>query len=78
MLIVTSPLPVSDPEMMEALAQYDFTGRTEREISFKKGDVLVVFKQVSDDWWEGAYQGSEGLIPDKYIKMRHRYVIQCL
>ncbi len=52
---------------MEAVAQYDFTGRTDRELSFKKGDLLVVFNQVSTDWWEGAYNGKEGLIPDKYI-----------
>ena len=40
--------------MLEARAQYDFSGRTERELSFKKGDMLVVYSQVSTDWWEGA------------------------
>lgn len=59
---------------MEALAQYDFQGRTERELSFKKGDTLVVFSQVSTDWWEGAFKGKEGLIPDKYIALKTRQV----
>ena len=58
--------------MVEAVGQYDFVGRTERELSFKKGDVLCVFKQVSADWWEGAYKGKEGLIPDKYIILKNR------
>lgn len=58
--------------MNEAEAQYDFQGRTERELSFKKGDIIVVFNQVSVDWWEGAYKGKEGLIPDKYISVRRR------
>jgi SLIT-ROBO Rho GTPase activating protein len=58
----------------EAEAQYDFTGRTDRELSFKRGDTLVVFSQVSPDWWEGAFQGKEGLIPDKYISVKRRYL----
>ena len=57
---------------MEAVAQYDFTGRTGRELSFPKGATLVVFNQVSTDWWEGAFQGREGLIPDKYIQVKAR------
>lgn len=61
-----------EPDVMEAIGQYDFVGRTERELSFKKGDTLVVFKQVSADWWEGAYKGKEGLIPDKYIVLKSR------
>ncbi|ELU00651.1 hypothetical protein CAPTEDRAFT_225880 [Capitella teleta] len=61
-----------EPEVNEAEAQYDFQGRTERELSFKKGDIIVVFNQVSVDWWEGAYKGKEGLIPDKYISVRRR------
>ncbi len=57
---------------MEAVAQYDFQGRTDRELSFKKGTVLVVFNRVSTDWWEGALGGREGLIPDKYIVVTQR------
>lgn len=64
--------------MLEAEAQYDFHGRTERELSFKRGDILVVFTQVSVDWWEGAFKGKEGLIPDKYIVVRRRSVILTL
>ena len=58
---------VTEQEVCEAFAQYDFKGRTDRELSFKKGDTLVVFQRKSDDWWEGALRGKEGLIPDKYI-----------
>jgi SLIT-ROBO Rho GTPase activating protein len=61
-----------ETEVMEASAQYDFQGRTDRELSFKKGDTLVVFNRVSTDWWEGAHQGKEGLIPDKYIVLKNR------
>jgi len=63
-------------EGKEALAIYDFQARTSRELSFRKGDVLFLFEKVSVDWWEGATASSQkGLIPDKYIIVRHRCAI---
>ncbi|KAL5014667.1 hypothetical protein ScPMuIL_008937 [Solemya velum] len=56
-----------ESEILEATALYDFEGRTERELTFKKGEILLIYKQVSRDWWEGCFDGKEGLIPDKYI-----------
>jgi len=35
--------------------------------------VLILLEKVSADWWEGATANSQkGLIPDKYIIVRHR------
>jgi len=65
---------VSEQDGCEAHALYDFVGRTERELSFKKGTQLVVFEKVSGDWWEGAVEGKDGLIPDKYINVKQSYV----
>ena len=31
---------------MEAHAQYDFTARSSREVSFKKGDTILLYAQV--------------------------------
>ncbi|XP_069141663.1 SLIT-ROBO Rho GTPase-activating protein 1-like isoform X3 [Argopecten irradians] len=60
-----------DAEIFEAVALFDFTGRTERELSFKKGDNLIIYNKMSTDWWEGCFNGKEGLIPDKYISLKH-------
>lgn len=65
---------VSDSDIKDAHALYDFQGRTERELSFKKGDSLILFEKVSTDWWEGAVGDREGLIPDKYIQVGPRLV----
>nr|XP_053635944.1 SLIT-ROBO Rho GTPase-activating protein 1-like isoform X6 [Cherax quadricarinatus] len=59
-------------EILEAIAQFDFLARSERELSFNKGDVLVLQSQVSSDWWRGSFQGKQGLIPDKYILLKIR------
>ncbi|KAK0164497.1 hypothetical protein PV328_003119 [Microctonus aethiopoides] len=59
-----------ESENLEATAQFDFNARSERELSFKKGDTLTLFMQVSYDWWRGSVGGREGLIPDKYIMLK--------
>ncbi|KAK2581026.1 hypothetical protein KPH14_006074 [Odynerus spinipes] len=59
-----------ESENLEATAQFDFNARSERELSFKKGDTLTLFTQVSNDWWRGSLAGREGLIPDKYIMLK--------
>uniref|UniRef100_A0AAR2KA74 SLIT-ROBO Rho GTPase-activating protein 2 n=1 Tax=Pygocentrus nattereri TaxID=42514 RepID=A0AAR2KA74_PYGNA len=55
----------SDP--IEAIARFDYSGRTNRELSFKKGASLLLYHRASDDWWEGRHNGTDGLIPHQYI-----------
>ena len=62
----------SESEILEAQALYDFKARSSREVNFSKGDTIILYKQVSNDWWRGAVNGSEGLIPDKYITLKIR------
>ncbi|KAJ0023728.1 hypothetical protein NQD34_003627 [Periophthalmus magnuspinnatus] len=51
----------------EAVARFDYTGRTNQELSFKKGAVLLLYRRASTDWWEGRYNCTDGLIPHQYI-----------
>ncbi|XP_029989728.1 SLIT-ROBO Rho GTPase-activating protein 2 isoform X2 [Sphaeramia orbicularis] len=55
----------SDP--IEAIARFDYSGRTSRELSFKKGASLLLYQRASDDWWEGRHNGVDGLVPHQYI-----------
>uniref|UniRef100_A0A8C6PCV9 SLIT-ROBO Rho GTPase activating protein 2 n=1 Tax=Nothobranchius furzeri TaxID=105023 RepID=A0A8C6PCV9_NOTFU len=52
---------------VEAIARFDYTGRTSRELSFKKGATLLLYQRASDDWWEGRHNGANGLVPHQYI-----------
>ncbi|XP_013788473.1 SLIT-ROBO Rho GTPase-activating protein 1-like [Limulus polyphemus] len=66
-------LPSEDEcEVLEAVAQCSFSGRTDRELSFKEGDTVQLFNQVSSKWWRGSLNGREGLVPDKYIFLKLR------
>ena len=53
----------------EAVAQFDFEGRTSRELTFQKGDVITLLHRKSVDWWDGSLRGTTGLVPDKYLKI---------
>ncbi|KAM4583069.1 SLIT-ROBO Rho GTPase-activating protein 2 isoform 2-T2 [Fundulus diaphanus] len=54
-------------EALEAVARFDYTGRSSRELTFKKGATLLLFHRASVDWWEGRHNGAVGLVPHKYI-----------
>ncbi|XP_031237617.1 SLIT-ROBO Rho GTPase-activating protein 2 isoform X2 [Mastomys coucha] len=66
---ITAEHHTSDDECepIEAIAKFDYVGRTARELSFKKGASLLLYQRASDDWWEGRHNGIDGLIPHQYI-----------
>ncbi|XP_039264984.2 SLIT-ROBO Rho GTPase-activating protein 1-like isoform X3 [Styela clava] len=64
---------VSDDEsepLYEAIARYEYKGRSTRELSFRKGDILTLYRRASEDWWEGNFNGKDGLIPHTYITVQ--------
>ncbi|XP_067855467.1 SLIT-ROBO Rho GTPase-activating protein 1 isoform X2 [Heptranchias perlo] len=54
-------------EPIEAIAKFDYSGRSARELSFKKGASLLLYHRASEDWWEGRHNGVDGLVPHQYI-----------
>uniref|UniRef100_UPI00358F281C SLIT-ROBO Rho GTPase-activating protein 1-like isoform X2 n=1 Tax=Myxine glutinosa TaxID=7769 RepID=UPI00358F281C len=54
-------------EPVEAIAKFDYAGRSSRELSFKKGASLLLYHRASEDWWEGRHNGKDGLVPHQYI-----------
>ncbi|XP_077059408.1 SLIT-ROBO Rho GTPase-activating protein 2 isoform X2 [Siphateles boraxobius] len=65
--VKSGSLNVSESDPIEAIARFDYSGRTTRELSFKKGASLLLYHRASEDWWEGRHSGAEGLIPHQYI-----------
>lgn len=71
----TSPsLSLAESEGVEAVARFDYVGRSGRELSFKKGASLQLFQRASHDWWEGRLNGNHGLVPHQYIVVKDRRV----
>uniref|UniRef100_A0A4W6D6N2 SLIT-ROBO Rho GTPase-activating protein 1 n=1 Tax=Lates calcarifer TaxID=8187 RepID=A0A4W6D6N2_LATCA len=63
-------------EQIEAIAKFDYVGRSPRELSFKKGASLLLYLRASEDWWEGRHNGVDGLIPHQYIVVQDIHEIQ--
>lgn len=66
-LTLSLSVSLSEVEQIEAIAKFDYVGRTPRELSFKKGASLLLYHRASEDWWEGRHNGVDGLIPHQYI-----------
>uniref|UniRef100_F6RHK6 Rho GTPase activating protein 4 n=1 Tax=Monodelphis domestica TaxID=13616 RepID=F6RHK6_MONDO len=56
-------------ESLEAVACFDYVGRTPQELTFQRGDLLCLHTRASGEWWRGERAGTLGLIPHKYIKV---------
>lgn len=53
------------PKRVRAL--YDLSSNEPDELTFKRGDVIVVLEQVYRDWWRGSLRGSIGIFPLNYV-----------
>ncbi|XP_050343181.1 sorbin and SH3 domain-containing protein 1 isoform X10 [Nymphalis io] len=58
-----------EAEKIIARALYTFNGQTARELSFRKGDVINVRKQIDSNWYEGEVHGKIGLFPYNYVEL---------
>ncbi|PVU93806.1 hypothetical protein BB561_003025 [Smittium simulii] len=53
----------------KAVALFDFEGEGDEELSFKKGEQLILTKRQTSGWVVG-YKGDEvGLVPEAYVKI---------
>ncbi|XP_050429500.1 uncharacterized protein LOC126838814 isoform X3 [Adelges cooleyi] len=57
-----------EPKLV-ARALYNFIGQTSRELSFRKGDIIFVRKQIDKNWYEGEHNAMVGLFPFNYVEV---------
>lgn len=60
-----------EAEKVVAKALYTFNGQTTRELSFRKGEIIHVRRQVDANWYEGELHGRVGLFPYNYVEVSH-------
>ena len=55
---------------MSARALHDYTARSDKELSFKRGNSLKVIEKSPDGhWWDGLCGSSRGFIPVAYVEI---------
>lgn len=42
-----------------------------RELSFKKGDIILIKRHINNDWIEGEFQGKIGIFPVNHVEILH-------
>ncbi|XP_060525885.1 uncharacterized protein LOC132701744 isoform X3 [Cylas formicarius] len=61
--------PRSPEPRLVARALYNFVGQTARELTFRKGDLIYVRRQVDKNWYEGELNAMVGLFPVNYVEI---------
>lgn len=59
----------TEVEPRDAKALYNYKARSDKELSFKKGDIIQVFKRSNNDWWDGSLEGIDGFVPCAYVQL---------
>uniref|UniRef100_A0A8C6SRZ5 Rac/Cdc42 guanine nucleotide exchange factor (GEF) 6 n=1 Tax=Neogobius melanostomus TaxID=47308 RepID=A0A8C6SRZ5_9GOBI len=49
-------------------ARFNFKQNNEDELSFNKGDMILVTRQEEGGWWEGTLNGRTGWFPSNYVR----------
>lgn len=64
-----SSLPLGEG-VSRAIALYDFNAVEAGDLSFSKGDVILITKKSdsTDDWWTGKLGGKEGIFPANFVE----------
>ncbi|XP_068910304.1 spectrin alpha chain isoform X2 [Tenebrio molitor] len=57
---------VTGRETVQAL--YDYTEKSAREVSMKKGDLLHLLNSSNKDWWKVEIHDRQGFVPAAYVK----------
>ncbi|KAI8072727.1 SH3 domain-containing protein [Gongronella butleri] len=67
----TSPRPPPAPATNQQIAEaiYDYHGEDPAtDLSFRKGDTIVVTEHVNQDWWRGTLNGASGIFPKNHVQ----------
>ncbi|XP_078246743.1 sorbin and SH3 domain-containing protein 1 isoform X35 [Pogona vitticeps] len=59
----------SDKEMRAARAKFDFKAQTLKELPLQKGDIVYIYKQIDQNWYEGEHHGRVGIFPQSYVEL---------
>ena len=64
----TPVVDVTGKEFVTAL--YDYTEKSPREVSMKKGDILTLLNSNNKDWWKVEVNDRQGFVPAAYISKK--------
>ena len=63
--------PLSAGTFVKAVAMFNFRKEHEDQMSFSKGQMLLVLAHEEEQWWPARTESDMGLVPANYIKVLH-------
>ena len=59
----------AEPNYQLFCGKYDYSARTDDDLSFKKGDLLYILSTDKGDWWFARSKdtGQKGYVPSNYV-----------
>ncbi|KAK7138160.1 hypothetical protein R3I94_013707 [Phoxinus phoxinus] len=75
---VRPPPPAQSREIGEAIARYNFNADTNVELSLRKGERVILLRQVDKNWFEGKIPGTnkQGIFPVSYVDAVKKTTVQ--
>uniref|UniRef100_A0A8C9EIA0 Nephrocystin 1 n=1 Tax=Pavo cristatus TaxID=9049 RepID=A0A8C9EIA0_PAVCR len=62
---------LDDPDVKECIAVGDFNAQQEGDLTFTKGEVLLIHDKKADGWWVAENsKGERGLVPRTYLMVK--------
>lgn len=53
----------------EAKALYNYDAKEPGDLSFKKGEIITVCRQIDQNWYYGELNGQDGYFPSSYVQV---------
>lgn len=67
---VTRPAQEPESSVEWAVAQYDYAGKSDGDLSFREGDCILITQHVNAEWSCGRFNGREGMFPTSFVKAK--------
>ncbi|KJE90641.1 development and differentiation enhancing factor 2 [Capsaspora owczarzaki ATCC 30864] len=68
--VSASPVPAARASRQRAIALYDCSGEDDTELSFRKGDIILVYEDQDDGWSVGRLENGKDkkIFPSNYVQ----------
>ncbi|XP_029647961.1 SH3 domain-containing kinase-binding protein 1 isoform X1 [Octopus sinensis] len=69
-MMSSKKISVGSKKKKLAKVQFEYIPEAEDELELHIGDVLEVYREVEEGWWEGQLNGKVGMFPSNFVEIR--------